>query len=81
MPEWGFTLAENLDGVVRCNNCQMDFYAHKSDKCPWCDVENKILRIRSKKDSNGEMTPYWEFIHEQQEEYIDIPLRVLAGFS
>lgn len=81
MPEWGFTLAENLDGVVRCNNCQMDFYAHKSDKCPWCDVENKIIRIRSKKDSSGEMIPYWEFVHEQQEDYIDIPLRVLAGFS
>lgn len=81
MPEWGFTLAKNLDEVVRCNHCQMDYYAHKSATCPWCDAENKIIRIRNKKECNGEMTLYWEFIHEQQEENIDIPLRVLAGFN
>lgn len=81
MPEWGFTLAENLDGVVRCSNCQMDYYAHKTACCPWCDTENKIVRIRTKKERKGEFVNHWEFVHEQQEEKIDIPLRVLAGFD
>lgn len=81
MPEWGFILAENLDGVVRCNNCQMDYYAHETVTCPWCDAENKIVCIRTRKECEGEFSAHWEFVHEQQDEKIDIPLRVLAGFN
>lgn len=81
MPEWGFILAKNLDGVVRCNNCQMDYYGHTTFNCPWCDTENKYIRIKTKRECRDKYVDYWEFIHEQHADRVDVPLRVLAGFN
>ena len=81
MPEWCFILAKNLDGVVRCDNCGMDYYAHESSTCPWCDAENKLIHIATRKECNGLFINHWDFVHEQQNEKIDIPMRILAGFN
>lgn len=81
MPEWGFVLAKNLDYVVRCSNCQMDYYGHTTSICPWCDAENKYIRIKSKREYKGEYIDHWIYVHEQQFDSLDVPLRVLAGFN
>lgn len=81
LPEWGFVLAKELDCVVRCNNCQMDYYGSSATVCPWCDTENKVIRIKSKRKCQNEYVKHWEFVHEQQNGSIDVPLRVLTGFN
>lgn len=77
MPEWSFILAKELDCIVRCENCQMDYYGNETLVCPWCDKENKLLKVISKNNSEK----YWKFIHEQNENEIDVPMRILSGFK
>lgn len=81
MPEWGYILAKELDTVVRCSNCQMDYYAHDNDKCHWCDAENKLIRIKSGRFSAGQLYDRWEFVREFGSQRIEVPLRIINGFN
>lgn len=80
MPEWSYILSKELDDVVRCKRCGMDFY-YATEQCPWCDYENSILKIVSYKLENTEEKEFWQFVKEISEDVIDIPLRVLEGFN
>lgn len=80
MPEWSYILAKELDSIIRCKNCHMDYYGSDSLKCPWCDFENKIIYVKSKKNKNNTYVEHWNFNHEVYD-YIDVPLRILSGFN
>ena len=81
MPEWGFVLARELDNVIRCSHCQMDYYAHSSSCCPWCDSNNKVIRIKSRRKNSEGLVDLWEFVHEKKYERINVPLRIMNGFN
>ncbi|MDO5519830.1 MAG: hypothetical protein Q4G58_04985 [bacterium] len=80
MPEWAYILAKELDHTVRCGHCQMDYYGSDHSTCPWCDSENQLIRVKSKKVIDNHHVKQWDFVHEQQNAYVDIPLRLLEGF-
>lgn len=80
MPEWAYILARELDHTVRCHHCQMDYYGSENFTCPWCDSENQLIRVKSNKEIDKNHVKQWDFVHEQQNTYIDIPLRLLEGF-
>ena len=80
MPEWCYTLAKDLDHIVRCENCQMDYYGDEHEICPWCDKENRVVKISSESINGHRRVKIWDFIHEVTDDALDIPLRILEGF-
>lgn len=80
MPEWCYTLAKDLDHVVRCENCQMDYYGNEHNACPWCDHKSKIVKIISESINGDRRTNVWNIIHEITEDAFEVPLRILEGF-
>lgn len=81
MPEWAFILAKESDNIIHCSSCQMDYYAHSSHCCPWCDANNKLIHIISKRKKSEGTVDLWEYIHELRPEKINVPMRVLNGFN
>ncbi|WP_300276171.1 hypothetical protein [Peptacetobacter sp.] len=80
MPEWSYILAKESDSIIRCKNCNMDYYGDDFLNCPWCDFENKIICVKSKKNKKGIYVENWKFKHEMYG-YINVPLRILSGFN
>lgn len=81
MPEWTYVLAKELDHIVRCKCCQMDYYGNEKSFCPWCDAENSVIKVSTYKIV-GEIKKFkWDFIHEISEGVINVPLRVVEGFN
>lgn len=81
MPEWTYVLAKELDHIVRCKCCQMDYYGNEESVCPWCDAENSIIKVSAYKVVGERKKFKWDFIHEISEGVINVPLRVLEGFN
>lgn len=81
MPEWTYVLAKELDHIVRCKCCQMDYYGNEESVCPWCDAENSIIKVSAYKVVGERKKFKWDFIHEISERVINVPLRVLEGFN
>lgn len=81
MPEWTYVLAKELDHVVRCKCCQMDYYGNKESVCPWCDVENSVISVSAYKVVGERKEFKWDFVHEISEGAINIPMRVLEGLN
>ena len=79
MPEWTYVLAKELDHVVRCKYCQMDYYGNTNTICPWCDTKNNLLIVYSYKVVDSKKITRWEFLNEITDSIISIPLRVLEG--
>lgn len=80
MPEWSHVLARELDHVVRCKHCQMDYYGNVNAKCPWCDTENSLIKVSTYNMKGDKKLDQWDFVHELTEEVVNIPLRLLEGF-
>lgn len=80
MPEWSYVLAKELDHTVRCKCCQMDYYGNEESSCPWCDTENKIVKVSSYKIIDDRKELIWDFVHETSEEVVSVPVRILEGF-
>jgi serine/threonine protein kinase len=80
MPEWSYVLAKELDHTIRCRYCNMDYYGNEQENCPWCDAENKLLKVSSFDIVDNEKLRRWDFIHELTKGTVDIPLRLLEGF-
>ena len=81
MPEWSYALSKELDNVIRCHNCGMDYYNNDDRMCPWCDTHNTTIQVASYKIYNTDQKDFWQFAHEISENSINIPLRVLEGFN
>jgi len=81
MPEWTYVLAKELDHVVRCKCCQMDYYGDESSVCPWCDAENSVIKVTAYKVVGEKKKFKWDFLREVSEGVINVPLRVLEGFN
>lgn len=81
MPEWSYVLAKELDHTVRCKHCQMDFYENENSMCPWCDTENRVIKVSTYITIGERKKLKWDFIQEISEEIINVPLRVLEGFN
>ena len=81
MPEWTYVLAKELDHVVRCKYCQMDYYGNKESVCPWCDAENSVISVSAYKVVGERKEFKWDFVHEISEGAINIPMRVLEGVN
>jgi hypothetical protein len=79
MPEWTHVLAKELDHIVRCKHCQMDYYGNTNTLCPWCDTQNNVLIVNSYKVVESQKVIRWEFLHEIIDYTLSIPLRVLEG--
>lgn len=79
MPEWAYMLAKESDHTIRCNNCMMDYNAKNKSICPWCDSENRTMRVISYKVDDENRKIQWNFISEEKK-CVDVPLRVLEGF-
>lgn len=80
MPEWSYVLAKELDHIVRCKHCQMDYYSNEDSICYWCDAKNIILKVSSYRITDDKKEFKWDFIQEITEEPVNIPLRILEGF-
>lgn len=81
MPEWTYVLAKELDHVVRCKSCQMDYYGDEASVCPWCDAENSVIKVTAYKVVGEKKKLKWDFLREVSEGVINVPLRVLEGFN
>jgi len=81
MPEWSYVLAKELDHTVRCKCCQMDYYGNEESVCPWCDVENSVIKVTAYKVVGEKKKFKWDFLREVSEGVINVPLRVLEGFD
>lgn len=78
LPEWAHAIAGELDRVVRCQTCGMDYYyGHEQEKCFWCREANPVLIVEVKGPSGATR----KFIHEIDGQAVKIPLRTLKGFS
>lgn len=82
MPEWAYVLAKELDKIITCNNCYMDYYSDKSIKCPWCEENTiELIFIKSFKEIQNNKKLQWNFVKEIDKDYINVPLRLLEGFK
>lgn len=80
MPEWSYILAKEVDHIIKCNKCEMDYYGTENNKCPWCDAENSVIKVSSYKLVGEQKILRWSFVKELSDGVINIPLRVLEGF-
>lgn len=78
MPEWAWTLGEELDRAVRCPYCGMDYNAYEFDQCPWCDTRPHMIQVRS--FGADDTVPFWQFFHElDTQTAVPVPLRLIRG--
>lgn len=76
MYEWANALAEEIDFTIRCPKCHMDYNAHDSKVCPWCDNEPITVNLTSYRQ--GKI--FWSYVHEViDDEEISIPLRIIES--
>ncbi|MFI3230082.1 MAG: hypothetical protein R3Y29_00830 [bacterium] len=48
MFEIAHQIASDLNEVVKCQNCEMDYNYYKFDKCPYCDeVQNNLIVVET----------------------------------
>lgn len=76
MSEWSFELAQTVDEIIHCPQCQMDRHGG-ADKCSWCDAEHPVVSMRAKFESGCEL---WSFAREiSKGEPVEVPLRIVHG--
>ena len=77
MSEWSFALAQTVDEIIRCPQCQMDRHGG-ADKCAWCDTEHPVIEMSAKFESGGKL---WTFAREISKGVaIEVPLRIVHGY-
>lgn len=77
MSEWSFALAQTVDEIICCPQCQMDRHGG-ADKCSWCDSEHPALTMSTKFEAGGEL---WNFAHEISKGVtVEVPLRIVHGY-
>lgn len=77
MAEWGCTIAQSFDEIVRCPNCMMERFG-SATTCPWCDHVHPLIEVTAYYKTGKVM---WHFAHEAKVgESIIVPLRIFSGF-
>lgn len=77
MSEWSFALAQTVDRIIHCPQCQMDRHGG-AEKCFWCDTEHPVIEMNAKFESGGEL---WNFAHEISKGVtVEVPLRIVHGY-
>lgn len=77
MSEWSFALAQTVDEIIRCPQCQMDRHGG-AEKCAWCDAEHPVVVMRAKFESGGKL---WSFAREiSKGATVEVPLRIVHGY-
>ena len=81
MMEWVEVLAKQLDRMVRCPNCGLD-YSAGGGCCPWCGDTVPLLRVRSHYSRSGARdAAAWESVREWGAGPVALPLRAVTGDS
>lgn len=76
--KWCDLLARELDTSVKCEFCNMDYVGKTGKICPWCDHENKIIKVQSFYVQNKvKGALLWEYYHEVQEKGNALPFRLV----
>ena len=75
MFEWVHQLSFELDHIIRCRKCNMD-YDYSFEICPWCDNVNETIVVESYEDGH----PLWSFAHEINNDTFAVPMRIATGF-
>lgn len=76
--EWCSTLADEIDTMVECNHCNMNYNREKFDVCPWCDNDEKMISIYSFDGNNRKIGKYYTEIKKGA--LTSVPLRLIKGF-
>lgn len=86
MIQWALETAYAFDNVIRAKSCGLDYFADAPEKffqCPFDDAEIPAVRLKSYliDENRRKLAELWQFTHELNNENIQVPLRILNGFS
>jgi serine/threonine protein kinase len=85
MLQWAEVLAEAVDQVVQCSECQMSWYYDvQDDTCPYCGQPKPsmlILDVFRQQDTLIKIKTFANEIKNEIKEKIEIPLHIFTSFT